>query len=69
MKKTMIATVLGLALMPLTFAAQQTPAKPANQTSSTDTAKPTAKKQHKKTHNKKVNKTQTPAAPAAAPSK
>ena len=70
MKKTMIATVLGLALMPLTFAAQ-TPAKPADKsassTNSTDTTKPV--KKHKKNHVKKPA-TQTPAnsnAPAATP--
>jgi hypothetical protein len=73
MKKTMIATVLGLALMPLTFAAQ-TPAKPADKsatdTNSTDTTKPV--KKHKKAHSTKKPAAKTPAntnssAPAANP--
>ena len=81
MKKTMIATVLGLALLPLTFAAQ-TPAKkdekPAtSQSTATENAKPAVKKPVKK-HHKKVNKTgaaattpnsNAPAAPASAPKK
>ena len=37
MKKTMIATVLGLALMPLTFAAQ-TPAKSADKPAANSTS-------------------------------
>ena len=69
MKKTMIATVLGLALMPLTFAAQ-TPAKsadkPAANSTSTDTTKAPVKKH--KAHKKSVSKTPaTKNAPAAAP--
>lgn len=75
MKKTMMATVLGLALMPLTFAAQ-TQSKPADKsatdTTSTDTTKAPVKK-HKK-HVKKpaaktpANTNQAPAAnPAPAP--
>jgi hypothetical protein len=67
MKKTMIATVLGLALMPLTFAAQ-TPAKPADnstsKTASTDTTKPV--KKHKK-HVAKKPAVKTPASNSAAP--
>jgi len=71
MKKTMIATVLGLALMPLTFAAQ-TPAKPADNSTpstSTDTTKAPVKK-HKKTHATKKPAAKTPAtnaSPAATP--
>jgi hypothetical protein len=78
MKKTMIATVLGLALMPLTFAAQ-TPAKPADKpastsSSTTDTTKPV--KKHKKHSKKPAAAVKTPAnnavpanKPAATPSK
>ena len=59
MKKTMIAAVLGLSLMPLTFAAQTT-AKPAadSQTKTSTSSKPAVKK-HKKSQSKK---------PAAKPS-
>jgi len=70
MKKTMIATVLGLALMPLTFAAE-TPAKHAVKSTApaaaTDSAKPAVKKA-KKNHKKPAVK--APAhetTPAAAP--
>jgi hypothetical protein len=66
MKKTMLATVLGLALMPLTFAAQ-TPAKPATDSQSntaTSTAKPKVKK-HKKHARKPVAKTNPAAQPNA----
>jgi len=55
MKKTMIATVLGLSLMSLTFAAQ-TPAKPSTDSQSTnDTSKPPVKKH--KNHKKSTSKT------------
>ena len=67
MKKTMIATVLGLALMPLTFAAQ-TPAtdKSAAPSTSTDTTKPVKKhKNHKKSTSSKAPAAKT--APAATP--
>ena len=74
MKKTMIATVLGLALMPLTFAAQ-TPAKPADNgqsttPSSTDSSKSGVKKHknHKKPATKSTGTATAPAA-AAAPQK
>lgn len=73
MKKTMIATVLGLALMPMTFAAQ-TPAKPADNgqstTPSTSGSKSGVKKHknHKKPATKSTGAATTPA-PAAAPQK
>ena len=71
MKKTMIATVLGLALMPLTFAAQ-TPAKPADKSAapstSTDTTKPVKKhKNHKKSTSGKTPAAKTAPADTTAP--
>jgi len=67
MKKTMIATVLGLAMMPLTFAAQA-PAtdKSAAPSTSTDTTKPVKKhKNHKKSTSNKAPAAKT--APTATP--
>jgi hypothetical protein len=62
MKKTMIATVLGLALMPLTFAAQA-PSKPATE-SANSTGK--AVKKHKSHAKKAAAKTNAPKSNAPA---
>ena len=69
MKNTVLTIALGLASLPLTFAAQTAPA-PANQTPAAPAAKTATVKKHHKAVKKNVKPAaKTPAAPAAAPAK
>ena len=66
MKKTILAMILGLAVMPLTFAQAPAPSAPAD---AKKTEKPAVVKKHKKHHKKNVKSTTAPAATPAAPQK